>query len=255
MPEHAGLKALRLAISGVSQLVHHTDWSHDTEYEVWRLLQEDHGHWGQTGPAALEQPLERVRSWRRRVQHCWIVIDEETGRQRPIDIRSWLTLYAQWAVARRDAVTGMVDRLRKEMDTVERLAAAHRHPCDSWEFDPAVGEIRDLYNAGTVASVGKEDPAGEHMARHDPAAVRARIACDRMLLDDLLAEKHHVADDDAYTCPAATTVRDGGRNPYQQGLCDCGLDARTVRRVQLLALGYEDVDTATLRSGLWPTGA
>ncbi|MFF3000148.1 hypothetical protein ACFVTC_37245 [Streptomyces sp. NPDC057950] len=126
------------ALSEVSQLVHGTAWARDTEFEVWRLLHEENGHWGQTGPAALEQPLECVHAWRRNTLTCWIVLDQETGRPRPIDIQSWLTLYAQWAAARRDTPAVMVDWLRKKMAEVERLAGAHRHPCDSWEFDHTV---------------------------------------------------------------------------------------------------------------------
>lgn len=73
-----------------------------------------------------------------------------------------------------------------------------------------------------------------HITRHDPAAVLRRITADRRMLDDLLAEKHHVVDDPAYTCPAATPERDGGHN-YQQGPCDCGRDGRVKRRLRLIA--------------------
>ena len=44
------------------------------------------------------------------------------------------------------------------------------------------GEIRDLANAGTVAYVGKDDPAGVHIELHDPAAVLRRCEADRRIL-------------------------------------------------------------------------
>ncbi|MFE2712234.1 DUF6221 family protein [Streptomyces mirabilis] len=78
----------------------------------------------------------------------------------------------------------MVVWLREAMDAADRIARRHRHPCGEWEYDHMAGEIRDHCNAGTVAFVGKDDPAGEHMALHDPAAVLRRIAADRKILDD-----------------------------------------------------------------------
>jgi hypothetical protein len=73
-----------------------------------------------------------------------------------------------------------------------------------------------------------------------PAAVLRRIAADRKLLDDLLAEKHHVCIDSWYTCPAATEERDGGTYAETTGggSCDCGRDERVQRRVRLLAEGW-----------------
>jgi hypothetical protein len=81
-----------------------------------------------------------------------------------------------------------------------------------------------------------------HMARHDPAAVLRRIAADRELLADLLAERHLVNDDDCwYTCRAGTEEHDGGEscNDSERGKpCDCGRDNRVERRIRLLAEGW-----------------
>lgn len=62
------------------------------------------------------------------------------------------------------------------------VARRHRHPCGEWEFDHMVGEVRDHCNAGTVAFVGRDDPTGEHLAWHGPAAVLRRIDAERKTL-------------------------------------------------------------------------
>lgn len=81
-----------------------------------------------------------------------------------------------------------------------------------------------------------------HVALHDPAAVLRRVAADRELLADLLAEKHQVVDGDCwYTCTAATEEHDGGENcdDNRHGdPCDCGRDTRVHRRIQILAESY-----------------
>jgi hypothetical protein len=81
-----------------------------------------------------------------------------------------------------------------------------------------------------------------HMALHDPAAVLRRIAAERKLIADLLAERHFVNDGDCwYTCRAATEERDGGENcnDTERGKpCDCGRDTRVNRRLRLLAEGW-----------------
>lgn len=81
-----------------------------------------------------------------------------------------------------------------------------------------------------------------HMARHDPAATLRRIAADRKLIADLLAEPHEVVEGDCwYTCAAATEKHDGGTTCDDTRLgkpCDCGRDARVERRVCLIAEGW-----------------
>jgi hypothetical protein len=72
--------------------------------------------------------------------------------------------------------------ITQQVDTVEAAARAPRHPSPHWEYDHMCGEIRDEANAGTVAFVGKDDPAGTHIALHDPAAVLRRCEGDRRIL-------------------------------------------------------------------------
>ncbi|MGW5477689.1 DUF6221 family protein [Streptomyces sp. NPDC004008] len=143
----------------------------------------------------------------------------------------------------------MLAWLREAMDAAQRDAeSATPGPWEPEGDDPTDDIVLTVHDAehgdligNTVAHVrgGNATTANmRHIARHDPAAVLRRIAKDRELLNDLLAEKHHVVEDPAYTCPAATTERDGGQN-YQQGPCDCDRDTRVQRRVRLLAEGYD----------------
>lgn len=81
-------------------------------------------------------------------------------------------------------------------------------------------------------------PFVAHFALHDPAAVLRRVAAERALLTDLLAEPHEVVEDCWYTCAAATEERDGGetcRDFPDNSPCDCGRDRRVQRRVRMLA--------------------
>jgi hypothetical protein len=81
-----------------------------------------------------------------------------------------------------------------------------------------------------------------HIQNNSPAAVLRRIAAERKLIADLLAERHFVNDGDCwYTCRAATEERDGGENcnDTERGKpCDCGRDTRVNRRLRLLAEGW-----------------
>jgi hypothetical protein len=76
-----------------------------------------------------------------------------------------------------------------------------------------------------------------HIAANNPSAVLRRITADRKMLDALLAKRHNVVDDPAYTCPAATNEHDGGQN-YDTGPCNCGRDEWAARYVRLLAEGW-----------------
>lgn len=155
--------------------------------------------------------------------------------------------------------------VRAEMDAAEAEALAATagpwwyNPGKQW-LDPEAFERYDLAKGeefvgyggpspfvGAVAATG---PASNpqsmadaaFIARHDPAAVLRRIAADRALIDDLLAERHFVNDGDCwYTCTAATEEHDGGANcdDDRRGKpCDCGRDPRVQRRVRLVAEGW-----------------
>jgi hypothetical protein len=122
----------------------------------------------------------------------------------------------------------------------EAEAAAERAWTPHWDYDDLVNEIRDLNNGNTLANVYFPE-IGKHVEANDPAAVLRRIAADRKLLDDLIAERHLVVDDCWYTCRAATDEHDGGENcnDAERGKpCDCGRDTRVNRRIRLLAEGW-----------------
>ncbi|MFJ8006098.1 DUF6221 family protein [Streptomyces fagopyri] len=137
--------------------------------------------------------------------------------------------------------------LREAMGAAQRRAegAARETGGAEWEYQ-AHGSLDATGVAGGMVAVGSQDylpPAtGQFMAANDPAAVLRGIAADRALLDDVLAEKHFVLEEDCwYTCGAATEEHDGGDtcDTGRRGKpCDCGRDARVARRVQLLAERY-----------------
>lgn len=116
----------------------------------------------------------------------------------------------------------------------------------------------DLYDWGWMAHVVADGPYFRdvtrdvpcpgsviaHITRHDPRDTITRCEADLALLNDLLAEKHVVCDDQYYTCAAATRERDG-RDPDENrigGRCDCGRDDRVERRLRLLASGRRHSD-------------
>ncbi|MFB8182615.1 DUF6221 family protein [Streptomyces sp. NPDC055966] len=141
----------------------------------------------------------------------------------------------------------MVTWLRAAMDEAERISKAAATPGPwtahkyTWgdDFEASIG----TYDETNVVGHGYEGGGvvwwtdAVFIAANNPAAVLRRIAVDRQLLDDLLTEQHNVVEDPAYTCPAATAERDGGRN-YHPGACNCGRDERVQRRVRLFAEGY-----------------
>lgn len=104
-----------------------------------------------------------------------------------------------------------------------------------WEQDDGPPEDIQLYAASGKLTMGQ----ARHISRHDPAYVLADLDAKTALLDDLLAERHHVNDGDCwYTCTAATEERDGGQNcdDNRRGdPCDCGRDERVERRLRILA--------------------
>ena len=149
-----------------------------------------------------------------------------------------------------DAVR-MVVWLREAMDAVERDAEAAGG--DEWRLQDHPSDVVAIYDSKGEPVVYDEGWPTEaqkaHIVRHGPAAVLRRIAADRKMLDDLLAERHEVVDGDCwYTCAAATEEHDGGETCDDDRLgkpCDCGRDARVERRVRLLAEGYGWAEDAT----------
>lgn len=131
--------------------------------------------------------------------------------------------------------------LRGVMDAAQRDAEAAGG--DVWRRQDHPSDTVAVYDSkGEPVMYGEGLPTEEqqaHIVRNGPAAVLRRIAADRKLLDDLLAERHHVNEGDCwYTCAAATEEADGGEtcDDKRRGKpCDCGRDMRVARRVRLLA--------------------
>lgn len=131
--------------------------------------------------------------------------------------------------------------LRDAMDEAEAVAQAIM-------WDGSGNKLTWELAASATIDVGGDDfgtgdrTIANHVVAHDPATVLRRIAADRKLLADLLAEKHQVVDGDCwYTCTAATEEHDGGENcdDNRHGdPCDCGRDTRVHRRIQILAESY-----------------
>jgi catechol 2,3-dioxygenase-like lactoylglutathione lyase family enzyme len=109
--------------------------------------------------------------------------------------------------------------ITQQVDRTEAAARVPRHPSPHWEYDHMCGEVRDEANAGTVAFVGKDDPAGIHIALHDPAAVLRRCEADRRIL------ARHRLDPDAIWYEAATCQGCGTEGemayPRTDNLNDC----------------------------------
>jgi hypothetical protein len=136
----------------------------------------------------------------------------------------------------------MVVRLREAMDAAQRdaEAAAERAWSPHWEYDELVHEIRDLNNGNTLATIYHPE-IGAFVVANSPAAVLRRIAADRKMLGDLLAEKHDVCEDSWYSCLAAAD--NGDRDGNQD--CTCGRDERVERHVSNLAEGWGWTGEAT----------
>ncbi|MGW2861935.1 DUF6221 family protein [Streptomyces sp. NPDC001205] len=156
--------------------------------------------------------------------------------------------------------------LRDAMDAAQRGAEAATpgpwapkaaDPGDDEVYTRHDGEHGDLVGDVVAYVRGQEfrRPSGQRLANMhliathaDPDAVLCRIAADRKLLDDLLAETHDVVEDCWYTCAAATEEADGGEtcDDNRRGKpCDCGRDARVTRRVQLLAEAWGWAEAAS----------
>jgi hypothetical protein len=153
--------------------------------------------------------------------------------------------------------------LEAELARVEQLARDAGGNAGRWVINPRYSDPRfvngeppapndcmiDNLGTGPVVYievgdvVSKKQRLAEAMLiqANNPAAVVRRVAADRRILADLLAEPHQVVGDCWYTCAAATEDRDGGttcRDDMEGEPCDCGRDARVERQVLLLAEGY-----------------
>lgn len=97
-------------------------------------------------------------------------------------------------------------------DRIVKAGVEHmRQTFDRWQQDDAVGQLADVER-------------------------------ERTTLDRLLAEKHHVADDQYYTCPAATRERDGGTYAETDGggQCTCRRDERVAGYLGLMAQAWRE---------------
>jgi hypothetical protein len=108
------------------------------------------------------------------------------------------------------------------------------------EFPRERGESSPMYASGRVSVQDIPAAAAGHLARHDPARVLAEVAAKRALLDLALGWKHHVCDDQYYTCLAATQEHDGGvyGEGDKSGPCTCGRDEKVRAVLTLLAQSY-----------------
>lgn len=71
--------------------------------------------------------------------------------------------------------------IAQQISEAERVARDTRQASLSWQNFDMDGELRDDFNAGTVAYIPHEEDRA-HIARHDPAAVLRRCEADRRVL-------------------------------------------------------------------------
>ncbi len=89
---------LRDLLSEVSERCYHAGWLFETEYEVWRLLEEPRG-WGHCAPADLEGILGEIRAVSSELGEWIVWSDSDRCDNEAIDIVSWRERYAQWRSA------------------------------------------------------------------------------------------------------------------------------------------------------------
>lgn len=144
------------------------------------------------------------------------------------------------------AMDRMLVWLRGALDAAQSAAEAAAADTGSadWEYQSR-GQLYAKGPTGFMVATGSQDflepERGRFMATHDPTAVLRRIAADRRMLDDLIAEQHdRNLDDGWYSCGALTDPDVEGvcLDETRLGKCDCGRDARVERRARLLAEGY-----------------
>ncbi|MER8030711.1 hypothetical protein ABTZ78_17330 [Streptomyces bauhiniae] len=210
MPElPPSYQALTDVISAVSQRVHRTPWAHDTEYEVWHLFQGPSAGWGWVSEDDLNAQLDAL--WRPfRAAECWIYRDSERGGLWSVGLPRWRAMYEEWAVRRRQELAVEMAQLT---ETLRAAASSAQH---------AAEEAALAFPAPTA--VWKSPATALHRAR-----------AQRALLDELLAEPHHIDDERSqFTCRAAAVPgEDVGGSP--ESVCGCGRDERVFRRLTLLA--------------------
>jgi Family of unknown function (DUF6221) len=149
-------------------------------------------------------------------------------------------------------VTDPVAFLRARLDEAERVAIAASSPRGGVPTEPSWAVQSEGWDAalpggcgvvvapdGDGVAVVNGSRRAEHIARWDPARVLAEVAAKRAMLDDLLAEPHHVDDEDEYrSCESVwRKVQLPGSGPVT---CTCGRDERVLRRVTLMAQPYAD---------------
>jgi hypothetical protein len=130
----------------------------------------------------------------------------------------------------------LVAFLRARLDEDEAAARAVQPDPRMSPRDPI-----EFILANQDLSLPSTEAAEKFIVSHTPARVLAEVEAKRRIIDDLIGERHDVVDGDCwYCCPAATEERDGGqRDDDRLGKpCDCGRDARLLRRLRLLALPY-----------------
>lgn len=146
-------------------------------------------------------------------------------------------------------IVEITEFLRARLDEDEEIAwrciegGAGRYA--RWIFDRETHSVVAPHGS-VIASRSQPDTLlsdvdGEHIARHDPARVQGEVRAKRRLIQDALAQRHHVDPDAWYTCAAATLEHDGGEmicDTRERGVCDCGRDVTVEHRLRLLAMPY-----------------
>lgn len=139
----------------------------------------------------------------------------------------------------------LVQFVRARLDEDEQTA----HAC------PGDGE----WTAWALEVYGPDlsDEVRTHAARHDPARILREVEAKRLMLDEVLASRHHISSDQYETCPRATKadgldvrqvadlgcLNDEQRQEFgREPTCwdSCGRDARVRRTLELLAMPYSD---------------
>lgn len=138
----------------------------------------------------------------------------------------------------------MVVWLREAMDAAG--ADAEAATPGPWHVTEYVAGSDYGFDAGIGTAPGEADVVGHgyegggcervqdarHIVRHQPVAALRRIAADRKMLDDILAEPH------AVLTPGGSTqiYCDADSSPSEP--CNCGRDARIQRQIRFLAEGW-----------------
>jgi hypothetical protein len=120
-------------------------------------------------------------------------------------------------------------RLHSELWWIGNAARIEAYTAGGIQFDD-IGYVSE--NGGHTVTVTEAIQRG--LLAGSPEDLSRRVAADRKILADLLAQKHYVLEDAWYRCSASDRAGDRNGN----GKCDCGRDARVQRHVRLLAEGW-----------------